>query len=95
MIKWEELSKAVVLPLAISGLMTVGNVVINSNTNQKLLEANIQSTNELSKAVQDLRFQMAIFGEKYVTRTELDRTLSRLDMIKQRQRTEEDYPNGS
>lgn len=69
----EELSKQVAIPLIVSLVMGVSSVLWNAGTQKTLLEQNIVATAELSKAVIDLRLQMAIAGEKFVTREELER----------------------
>lgn len=69
--------KQIVVPLVISAIMCVANLVYTSGVSLQALENNIRVTAELSKAVTDLRVQMAIFGEKYVTREELDRKLDK------------------
>lgn len=68
--------KSILIPLAISAIAVVGNVVYTSGVQTKLLEQNIEATSKLSSAVVDLRIQLSIFGERYVTREELERKLS-------------------
>ena len=72
-----EMAKQVTIPLLVSIVMCVGNLVYTSGIQQTVLEQNTKVTAQLSKAVTDLRLQMAIFGEKYVTREELERKLEK------------------
>lgn len=104
---WRNLANSVVMPIAVSMILGVGsvmyNVVMNNSTQQKtvetmqeLLKSNIASTNRLSDAVQDLRLQMGVFGEKYVTRSELERTVQRLENFpKYKHYGRQDDPDGS
>uniref|UniRef100_A0AAU6W0J9 Uncharacterized protein n=2 Tax=unclassified bacterial viruses TaxID=12333 RepID=A0AAU6W0J9_9VIRU len=104
---WRELTKNVSTSVAVSIVLGVGsvmyNVVMNNSTQQKtvetmqeLLKSNIGATNKLSDAVQDLRYQMGVFGEKYVTRAELERTIQRLDEFpKYKHYGRQDNPDGS
>lgn len=70
-----DLMKQVAIPLVVSSVLALGGQYVASSKQAILLEQNIKATSELSKAVTDLRLQMAIFGEKYVTREELKREL--------------------
>lgn len=70
-----DLSKQVLIPLIISVVIGVYNVLQRSEQSESLLRTNIEVTSQLSQAVTDLRIQMATFSEKYVTRTELERKL--------------------
>ena len=102
-----NLTSSMVAPVAVSMILGIGsimyNVVMNNTTQQKtvetmqeLLKSNIGATNKLSDAVQDLRYQMGVFGEKYVTRAELERTIQRLDQFpKYNHYGRQDNPDGS
>lgn len=70
-----DLAKSILIPLTISAIAVVGNVVYSAGVQSKLLEQNIEATSKLSNAVVDLRVQLSIFGERYVTREELERKL--------------------
>lgn len=70
-----DLAKSILIPLTISAIAVVGNVVYSAGVQSKLLEQNIEATSKLSSAVVDLRVQLSIFGERYVTREELERKL--------------------
>lgn len=67
--------KNILIPLTVSAIAVVGNVVYTAGIQQKLLQQNMEATENLSKAVVDLRIQLSVFGERYVTREELERKL--------------------
>lgn len=67
--------KNILIPLAVSAIAVVGNVVYTAGIQQKLLQQNMEATENLSRAVVDLRIQLSVFGERYVTREELERKL--------------------
>lgn len=77
----EDIAKQVIIPLIISAVMVTASSVYNAGTQKVLLENNIQVTSNLTTAVQDLRLQMAIYGEKYITREELERKLAPLYLL--------------
>jgi predicted RNA-binding protein with EMAP domain len=66
-----EISKAVILSLAISGATAVYNLVINSANQEQLLRSNIEATQELSKSLNELRYQFVAIPNTYATRQEL------------------------
>lgn len=70
-----EFLKQAAVPIVVSAVLALGGQFVAQSKYSLLLEQNIAATSELSKAVTDLRLQMAVFGEKYVTRKELDRRL--------------------
>lgn len=70
-----DVAKSIIIPLAVSAIAVVGNVVYTSGVQGELLKQNIEATGSLSKAVVDLRIQLSVFGERYVTREELERKL--------------------
>ena len=67
--------KNIIISLTVSAIAVVGNVVYTAGIQQKLLQQNMEATENLSKAVVDLRIQLSVFGERYVTREELERKL--------------------
>lgn len=75
MLRLAELAKQAIVPLVVSAAIGGYNILQEADRSKTLLKQNIEVTSELSKAVNDLRFQMAIFQEKYVTREELERKL--------------------
>lgn len=73
-----EAVKSILPALAISAIVSGGTAVMNQQVHGRLLEDNIKATHELSKVMQELRFQLGVFSERYVTREELDRRLERV-----------------
>lgn len=67
--------KNIVVSLSISAIAVVGNIAYTAAVQSRLLEQNMTATENLSKAVVDLRIQLSVFGERYVTREELERKL--------------------
>lgn len=65
-----EVLKSVGIPLVITAVMSVGNLLYNAETQRVLLSENIGATKELSKAVTELRIEVAADRNKYVTREE-------------------------
>lgn len=73
-----EAVKSILPALAISAIVSGGTAVMNQQVHGRLLEDNIKATHELSNVMQELRFQLGVFSERYVTREELDRRLERV-----------------
>jgi hypothetical protein len=71
---WTRASE-VATALVISGVVSVGISIKDQGIQAALLENNMKVTKELTTAVTDLRLQLAIYGERYVTRDELDKKL--------------------
>ena len=71
------MSKAteIVTALVISGVVSVGISIKDQGVQGALLESNLKVTKELTLAVTDLRVQLAVFGERYVTREELEKKM--------------------
>lgn len=72
-----ELAKSVGIPLVITAIMSVANVIYTADTQRVLLTQNVEATKELSKAVTELRIEVATDRGKYVTREELRAELER------------------
>jgi hypothetical protein len=70
-------AKIVLTSLVLSAILVVSSSVITSEKQGTLLEQNMKVTQELSNAVTDLRIQMAISKEKFVTREELRAEIQR------------------
>lgn len=70
-----DLLKQITIPIIVSAVLALGGQYISATKQSVLWEQNITATSDLAKAVTDLRLQMAVFGEKYVTREELKREL--------------------
>lgn len=66
----------VITALVISALVSFGLSLRETDTQRRLLEDNVKVTHNLAIAVTELRVQLAVFGEKYVTREELERRLA-------------------
>lgn len=73
-----EVFKSVIPALVVSAAISGSTAIINQGMQGRLLEDNINATRELSKTMTDLRLQLGVFSERYVTREELDRKLSKV-----------------
>lgn len=69
-----EAAKTIGVALVVSVLTTAGNQMLSAGATQRLLEDNIAVVKELNTTVTNLRLMIA---EKYVTKEELERRLSR------------------
>ena len=67
----------VVTALVISAVVSVGISIKEQEIQKVLLEENMKVTKELALAVTDLRIQLATFGERYITREELEKKLNK------------------
>lgn len=67
----------VVTALVISAVVSVGISIKEQEVQKVLLEENMKVTKELALAVTDLRIQLATFGERYITREELEKKLNK------------------
>lgn len=72
-----EHGKGIVASLVLSAIMVVSSAVITGEKQEVLLQQNMQTTAKLTDAVTDLRIDMAIAKEKYITREELRVELNR------------------
>lgn len=61
--------------LIISAVISTGISVTKQQTQERLLEDNLKVTKELSHAVTDLKVQLAVFSERYVTHKDLEKKL--------------------
>ena len=59
--------------LVVSFIISLGVSLKGQDTQKRLLEDNIQVTKDLSKAVSDLKVEIAVFAERYATKDDLDR----------------------
>ena len=75
MMRLAELIRQATVPLIVSAAIGGYNILQRAEYSESLLRQNIEVTAELSRAVTDLRLQMATFSEKYVTRDELERKI--------------------
>lgn len=69
----------VVTALVISAVVSVGISMKEQEVQKVLLKENMAVTKELALAVTDLRIQLATFGERYITREELEKKLIKGD----------------
>ena len=67
----------VVTALIISAVVSVGISIKEQEVQKVLLQENMKVTKELALAVTDLRIQLATFGERYITRGELEKKLNK------------------
>lgn len=67
----------VVTALVISAVVSVGISLKEQEVQKVLLQENMKVTKELALAVTDLRIQLATFGERYITREELEKKLNK------------------
>ena len=70
-----DIVKEVVTALVVSLFVSLGMSWKESDTQKRLLEDNMVVTKELALAVTELRVQLAVFGERYITREELEKKL--------------------
>lgn len=70
-----QLIEQVGMPLIVTAVVALFAFFMNSKTQSTLLSQNIKSTEALSGAVNELRIQLGVFAERYVTRDELERKL--------------------
>lgn len=67
--------KAVLPAILVSALFSGSSAVMTQQVQSRILNDNIEATKQLSEAVVDLRLQLGVFAERYITREELDRRL--------------------
>lgn len=72
---FDHLFEQVGMPLVVTAVVFLFSYFMNSKAQTALLGQNIKTTELLAEAVNELRLQLGIFGERYVTRDELDRKL--------------------
>ena len=67
----------VAVALVVSAVISTGVSVSKQQTYERLLEDNLKVTSELASAVNKLETGLAVFGERYITRKELESTLDK------------------
>ena len=67
----------VITALVISAVVSVGISIKEQEVQKVLLQENMKVTKELALAVTDLRIQLATFGERYITREELEKKFNK------------------
>lgn len=71
----ESLMNGLGLPVLISVLIAAGAQFVRNDTDSAFLKQNIEATQELSKTMKALEIKIGVFGERYVTRDELERKM--------------------
>jgi hypothetical protein len=71
----QKVMAAVGPALVVSAIISATTAITTQQVHGRLLEDNIEATKQLSGAVTDLRLQLGIFSERYVTREELEKRL--------------------
>lgn len=67
-----DIIKESVTALVVSLFVSLGMSWKESDTQKRLLEDNMAVTKELALAVSELRVQLAVFGERYISRKEFE-----------------------
>ena len=67
----------IVTALVISAVVSVGISIKEQEVQKALLQENMKVTKELALAVTDLKIQLSTFGERYITRKELEKKLNK------------------
>ena len=68
----DGLINGVLAPLVVSLAIAFGARFVDSSTDSAFLKENIEVTKALKDSMVDLKIQLSIFGERYVTREELN-----------------------
>lgn len=67
-----------ILPALItSAIISGGTAVMNQSLQSRLLEDNIEATKKLSESIVDLKVQIGILNEKFVTKDEFNSRIYR------------------
>lgn len=74
----DGLINGVVAPLVISLAIALGARYVDSSTDSAFLKENIEVTKALKDSMVDLKIQLSIFGERYVTREELNNRIKEM-----------------
>lgn len=74
----EGMTHGVLAPLVVSLAIALGARLVDSNTDSALLKENIQVTKELRDSMVDLKLKLGVFGERYITREELNTRIKEL-----------------
>ncbi len=70
-----DIIKESVTALVVSLFVSLGMAWKESDTQKRLLEDNMAVTKELALAVTELRVQLAVFGERYISREEFEKKI--------------------
>lgn len=68
----DGLVNGVLAPLVVSLAIAFGARFVDSSTDSAFLKENIEVTKALKDSMVDLKIQLSVFGERYVTREELN-----------------------
>lgn len=70
-----DIIKESVTALVVSLFVSLGMAWKEADTQKRLLEDNMAVTKELALAVTELRVQLAVFGERYISREEFEKKI--------------------
>lgn len=70
-----DIVKESVTALVVSLFVSLGMSWKEADTQKRLLEDNMAVTKELALAVTELRVQLAVFGERYISREEFEKKI--------------------
>ena len=70
-----DIVKESVTALVVSLFVSLGMSWKEADTQKRLLEDNLAVTKELALAVTELRVQLAVFGERYISREEFEKKI--------------------
>lgn len=70
-----DIVKESVTALVVSLFVSLGMYWKEADTQKRLLEDNMAVTKELALAVTELRVQLAVFGERYISREEFEKKI--------------------
>lgn len=70
-----DIVKESVTALVVSLFVSLGMSWKEADTQKRLLEDNMAVTKDLALAVTELRVQLAVFGERYISREEFEKKI--------------------
>lgn len=65
----------VITAVVISAIVSGGATIVNQTVQGRLLEDNINATRELSKTMTELKIELGILSERFVTKDEFTSTV--------------------
>lgn len=72
-----DLLEKVIPALIVSALVSVGVSIKDQSVQQRLLEDNLKVTKSLAETVQEIQITLAVFGERYITKAEVQQLISK------------------
>lgn len=72
-----DLLEKVIPALVVSALVSVGVSIKDQSVQQRLLEDNLKVTKSLAETVQEIQITLAVFGERYITKAEVQQLISK------------------